>query len=598
MTTWNVLSAASALLLLAAAPSHAAGAGGGPDERFRKLLDEEWEYNLRENPTFASTLGDRRWNDQWGDRSLAAIESDFEHAGDLLKRLDAIDPASLSEANRLNYTLFRKDAENDVAEHAYKLYLLPVNHQEGIQTSNELADSLRFATVKDYEDWIGRLRSFPVYMSQTIALMHAGMDAKVMLPKVIMQRVPDQIAAQIVKDPQESPFYAPFERFPDSISDADKARLSAAGREAIREDVVPAMKKFQIFFNEAYLPGCFDEVGISHIPNGSKAYAFLAKRFTTTDLTPEKIHEIGLAEVERIRAEMDGVIARTGFKGSFAEFLDFLRTDPRFYYDDPQDLLEAYRALAKRIDPTLVKLFETIPRMPYGVDPIPDLSAPDTTAAYYRPGAADGSRPGYYMVNLYRPDMRPKYEMEALSFHESVPGHHFQIARAMELGEIPKFRRYGGYTAFVEGWALYAESLGDELGFYEDPYSKFGQLTYEMWRAVRLVVDTGMHVMGWSRQQAIDYFKENAAKTELDIVNEIDRYISWPGQALAYKIGELKIKELRARAAEKLGDRFDVREFHDVVLGSGAVPLDVLESIVDRWIAQQQAGRSAGAAVS
>jgi len=554
------------------------------------LFDEEWERDMRENPTHASSLGDRRWNDRWGDASFEAIER--RHAGNraALERLQAIDRAALAPADQVNLDLFRREYEERVEGHRFRTFLQPINQRGGIQTADELHEELRFETVKDYEDWIARLRALGRLVDQTIALMDRGIAEKRVHPRIIMERVPGQIAAQIVDDPEKSPFYDPLRELPAAIAEPSRAELRAAARKAIAETVVPAYRRFWAFFADRYLPACRESVGAFDLPEGEAFYAFRARTYTTTDLTPEQIHELGLAEVKRIRAEMERVIARTGFKGSFEEFLTFLRTDERFYYDDPQELLEAYRATCKRIDPELVRLFGRLPRMPYGVRPIPDPIAPHTTTAYYNGPAADGSRAGAYYVNLYRPETRPKYEIEVLSVHEGVPGHHLQIALAMELGELPKFRRYGGFTAFSEGWGLYSESLGDELGLYQDPYSKFGQLTYEMWRAVRLVVDTGLHRLKWSRAQAIDFFKQNAAKTEHDIVNEVDRYIAWPGQALAYKIGELKIKELRARAARRLGERFDVRAFHDTVLGSGAVPLDVLEKIVDAWIERTLAG--------
>jgi uncharacterized protein (DUF885 family) len=358
--------------------------------------------------------------------------------------------------------------------------------------------------------------------------------------------------------------------------------------------VVPAYRRLESFLNERYLPACRDSVGISDTPDGPSYYRHLAQYYTTTTLTPDEIHEIGLAEVKRIRGEMDKVIAQVGFKGTFAEFVQYLRTDPKFYYRDPQELFNAYAVMAKRIDPLLPQLFGRLPRTPYGVRPIPESSAPDTTTAYYQPLSADGRRPGYFYVNLYKPESRPKYEIPVLTAHESVPGHHLQIALSYELGDIPAFRRYSETTVFVEGWGLYSESLGDEIGLYADPYDRFGQLTYDMWRAVRLVVDTGMHYKGWTREQAIQFFRENAAKSELDIVNEVDRYIAWPGQALAYKIGQLRIQALRREAQQALGPKFDLRAFHDTVLEQGAVPLDILEVHVRQWIAAQAARPAAG----
>ena len=556
----------------------------------RKLFDADWNYQMEQSPTTASTLGDRRWNDKWEDVSIAAYEKRQQHRIEVLAELKKIDRSKLSTADQLNYDLFLKDIGNDIEEFKFRLYLLPLNQRGGIQSIDELAELLRFQTVKDYEDWIARLGEFPTLMDQTIALMREGARARIIWPKVVLARVPSQIDKQIVENPQDSPFFKAFKEFPPDIVAADRDRLLASARQAIMSGVIPAFRKLKQFFEAEYLPAGFDKVGAWQLPQGAEYYAFEARKYTTTNMTPGEIHQKGLSEVARIRAEMQAIMDKVGFKGTHKEFFQKLRTDAQFYYKTPAELLEAYQAMAKRIDPNLVKVFKTLPRMPYGVVPIPDKSAPDTTTAYYNRPAADGSRPGLYYVNLYKPETRPKYEMMALSLHESVPGHHLQIALAQELGEIPNFRRYGGYTAFVEGWGLYSESLGEEMGLYDDPYSKFGQLTYEMWRAVRLVVDTGMHDMRWDRQKAIDYFLDNAAKSENDIINEIDRYITDPGQALAYKIGELKIKELRARANRELGASFDVREFHDIVLLSGAVPLDVLERNVDTWIAKKKNG--------
>jgi uncharacterized protein (DUF885 family) len=559
-----------------------------PAQQLHALFDAEWKYGLEQNPTNASQMGDRRWNDRWPDRSLGAIEKRHQHDVALSQRLAAIKRARLSPADQLNYDLFKKDLDADLEEYKFRWYLVPLNQREGIQAADDLAASLRFETVKDYDDWVARLRTLPAYMDQTIALMREGIRARMVLPEVIMQRLPAQIDKQIVNSPQDSLFYKPFKRFPATVPVPEQERLMREASAAINTGVIPAYKRFKRFFVEEYLPASFKQVGAWQMPHGDEMYAFFARRFTTTNMTPREIHEKGLSEVARIRAEMLQVMAQVGFKGTLPEFFKFLRTDKRFYYKTPEELFAAYQAMAKSIDPRLVKVFRVLPRTPYGVEPIPAAVAPDTTTAYYHQPAADGSRAGTYFVNLYKPETRPKWEMMALSLHESVPGHHLQIALAQEQGDLPNFRRYGSYTAFVEGWGLYAESLGEDMGLYDDPYAKFGQLTYEMWRAVRLVVDTGIHSMHWTRGQAIEYFMNNAAKQELDVINEVDRYIAWPGQALAYKVGQLKITELRARATAELGTKFDVRDFHDVVLRSGPVPLDVLEQNVDAWIAEKK----------
>jgi len=556
-----------------------------PADDFETLLNEHWEWTLAENPVRASRLGDRRFNDQWPDQSLAAFERRHEDRRTFLRRLLAIDPADLSSAQQLNYDLFRRSLQDDLDGHPYKAFLMPMSQRGGVQSLESAAETIRLDTVADVEDWLSRMADVEQVIEQTTERMEEGRRSGYMPPAILMQRIPDQISAQLVEDATTSPFYAAFETLPVAISDADQTRLRDNARMIIDEEIVPAYRQFLRYFEDTYLPASRATIGASSLPDGEAYYEYVARSFTTTQMTPDEIHRLGLSEVRRIRDEMQLVIDELEFDGDFNEFLHFLRTDPQFYYDTPEALFDGYLAVSKRIDPELVKLFGKLPRAPYGLRPIPANIAPDTTTAYYNGPAADGSRPGYYYVNLYRPEVRPKYEMEVLSIHEAVPGHHLQIALQMELENMPNFRKYSGFTAFTEGWGLYSESLGYEMGFYKDPYSKFGALTYDMWRAVRLVVDTGMHYKGWSRDQAIDFFKANAAKTEADIVNEIDRYISWPGQALAYKIGQLKIMELRRQAEVTLGPDFDVRDFHDALLAGGALPLEVLETRMNRWLA-------------
>lgn len=589
----TVLGVALAILFAVGQPSTSAQTASArpisaTTATFRQLLEDSWNHTMEQSPTWASQLGDRRFNHRWEDVSLENFRREEAYLRQLVAKITAINREELAGQDRLNYLLFRYETELALEELSMRTFLIPITQREGIQTVDDLSDSLRFESTRDFEDWLARLKALPAYVDQTIELLRTGIRERRLQPKITMQRLPAQLAKQITEKPAQSPFFKPFTRFPSSIPTRDQDRLSQEALEVISKSVIPAYQRLKSMFESEYLPACFDQVGAWQQPDGDKLYAFLARKFTTTRLTPKQIHEVGRNEVQRIGQQMDTIIAQVGFQGSRQEFFKHLRTDPKFYCKSSQELLMQYRATAKEVDPALLKVFKTIPRAPYGVDPIPDAIAPDTTAAYYRPLAADGSRAGTYFVNLYRPEMRPTYEMMALTLHESVPGHHFQFAVAMEQGDLPKFRRYGGersYTAYIEGWALYAESLGDEMGLYRDPYSKFGQLTYEMWRAVRLVVDTGIHSLKWDRQRAIDYFLSNAAKSELDVVNEVDRYISWPGQALAYKMGELKIQELRKRAAKLMGTRFDLKEFHDLILKCGAVPLEVLERIVEDWIA-------------
>ena len=563
---------------------------------FHTLIDEAWETDMRDDPLKASYLGDRRYESQWPDASLGAIAKRYDTNVATLARLQRIDRATLSTQDQLSYDLFAWEYKTRVGAYPFKPFLYDVRPRDGLQTLSELAELVPFSTVADYEHWIARLETIDRYLAQNQSLLELGIREKRTQPRVVMERVLPQLAELIKPGAESNPFYAPFKRIPESFAAAQRARLQAEGKAAIEGVVIPAYARFEKFFRERYVPASRATDGIWDTPDGLAFYQERARFHTTTNLTPDEIHQIGLKEVARIRAEMDAVIREVGFKGTFSEFLEFLRTDPQFYYKTPDELFRAYAVLAKQIDPELVKLFRRLPRTPYGVRPIPATSAPNTTTAYYQGPAADGSRAGYYYVNLYRPEVRPKYEMEVLTLHEAVPGHHLQVALAQEQTDLPLFRRNAEHTAYVEGWALYTESLGDQLGLYKDPYSRFGRLTYDMWRAVRLVVDTGIHAKHWTRQQAIDYFKANAAKTEADIINEVDRYISWPGQALAYKVGQLRILQLRTEAERQLGPKFDIRDFHEVVLSNGAVPLEVLEHEVRDWVAHTAVEKGTAAA--
>ncbi len=546
--------------------------------RLHALFEADWERGLAESPERSTYLGDRRYNDRWTDQSLEAIARREARLPLALEVLEQIDRDALSPADQLNYDLFGYQRARQVEGSRFPSELMPINQMGGIQQGiPQLLAVMPKATVEDYDDILARLEGIPRLVDQTIVLMEVGLERGITPPQITLRDVPQQVANLLTDDPLQSPVLRPFRTTPDE-------ELQQRAIAIYVEQVRPALERLRDFLRDEYLPGAVTSIGRSDLPDGSVWYAYAVGQYTTTDLDPEAIHQMGLAEVRRIRSQMDSIIEVTGFEGDFAEFAEFLRSDPRFFHTSAEALLAAYRDIAKRVDPQLPQLFGTLPRMPYGVIPIPSYAEKSQTTAYYQSGSHEAGRPGYFYANTYDLSSRPTWEMEALTIHEAVPGHHLQISLAHELEGVPKFRRFGGYTAFVEGWALYSESLGEEMGFYQDPYSKFGQLTYEIWRAIRLVIDTGMHALGWSRQDAMDFFEANSPKAEHDIVVEVDRYIVWPGQALAYKIGELKIKELRALAETQLGDRFDIRAFHDEVLGQGALPLDLLQARMEQWV--------------
>lgn len=553
--------------------------------QLQALLDATWARDMAADPLLATYVGETAHNAAWPDLSPAARAARQAADRDALAQLQTIPRAALPEQEALTHELFEQELQGRLRLQAFFHEAYAITAREGPQSLNELAELMPLDTPADVQVWLRRLQGLPGYLAQFQALLAEAVAHGHTQPRFLMERVLAPLDAQLVDDPTASPFFSAFHALPAAWPEAEALRAAAIA--VIHEQVVPAYRRFRAFFAEDYLGACRESHGIWDSPQGEAYYANRIAHHTSTPLSAQDIHQIGLAEVARIQDEMQAVMASLDFEGSLQDFFEWLRTDPRFYAPDADSLFAAYVLACKRIDPELPKLFGTLPRTPYGVRPIPDTSAPNTTAAYYAGPSEDGRRAGYYYVNLYRPEMRPLYEVEVLTTHEAVPGHHLQIALAQEQGALPKFRRFAAYNGYLEGWALYAERLGYELGLYRDPFSHFGQLTYDMWRAVRLVVDTGIHAMRWTREEAIDYFRAHAAKSEVDIVNEIDRYIGWPAQALSYKIGQLHLLALRSRAEQALGARFDLRAFHDAVLAGGAVPLDVLARRIDDWIRRQ-----------
>ena len=555
------------------------------NQKFLDFLEADWEKTLTNNPLFATYTGDKRFNDKINPNTIDQFEKDRLSDFESLKKLNSINSDKLNPDNKLNYNLKKFDIESDLNLSQFPIYYLRLNQRGGIQSFYETGNRLVYQSKKDYYDWLNRLNQCSDNILNFLEINKQGLQNGYTQPKLVTQGVISQIDAMINSDINSNPYLKVFIDADETLlSQNEKLELINDAKELIINKINPAYIKLNNFLKNDYLVNSRDTIGIKDIPEGKKYYEQLAKHYTTTDLTPDEIHEIGLREIQRIRAEMEEIIDSVNWDGDFESFLNYLRTSPRFYYDNPDDLFDAYLIMSKTIDPLLPKLFNIFPRAPYGVIPIPAESAPFTTTAYYN--SPSPGRPGYFYANLYKPDSRPKYEIPVLTVHEAVPGHHFQISLAQELENVPTFRKYQGITAFVEGWGLYSEELGEYINLYDDPYDKFGQLTYDMWRAIRLVVDTGMHYKDWTRDDAINLFIENSAKSILDIENEVDRYIAWPGQALAYKIGQLKILELRSKAEKELGEKYDIKDFHDEVLKRGSLPLDLLEYYIDEWINQ------------
>ena len=551
--------------------------------KFEKYLSNQWEQDLEDSPIFASLLGNKKFNQNITSNSIKSFQTNKLKFKENLKNLNSFNFEQLDSDNKLNYQLKEISLKNSIEASNYPSYYMSLNQRGGVQSYYETGDRLVYESRQDYEDWLIRLSKYVDNITNTKNNLKEGLEKGYTQPQLVTKQVISQIDNILNSNIENNPYLKIFLKADNSFfKRGEKEDLINRAKELIKINIIPAYIDLNNFLKTVYLPNSRQSIGLSAVPDGALWYEYAARYHTTTNLTPDEIHNIGLKEVKRIRNEMEQIIKDLEWDGDFKSFLNYLRTSPRFYYDNPDDLLNAYLIMAKSIDPLLPKIFKVFPRAPYGVIPIPAESAPFTTTAYYNSPAK--GRPGYFYANLYKPESRPKYEIPVLTVHEAVPGHHFQISIAQELENVPTFRKYQSFTAFVEGWGLYSEELGEFMNLYDDPYDKFGQLTYDMWRAIRLVVDTGMHYKNWSRQDAIDLFIENTAKSKLDIENEVDRYIAWPGQALAYKIGQLKILELRNKAEEELGDKYDIKDFHHEVLKRGSLPLDILEFYINEWI--------------